>query len=88
MDALGKYLPDIDRPNQGVFSWKDDESNWLALRYDLTAPLARLMLNILMNYHYLTEDSHGDLFGEMKNQVLVDIDNFISVMQILLAHIL
>ena len=41
LDALGKYLPDIDRPNQGVFSWKDDESNWLALRYDLTAPLAR-----------------------------------------------
>ena len=42
LDALGKYLPDIDRPNQGVFSWKDDESNWLALRYDLTAPLARV----------------------------------------------
>ena len=41
LDALGKYLPDIDRPNQGVFSWKDEESNWLALRYDLTAPLAR-----------------------------------------------
>ena len=42
LDALGKYLPDIDRPNQGVFSWKDEESNWLALRYDLTAPLARV----------------------------------------------
>ena len=42
LDALGKYLPDIDRPNQGVFSWKDEENNWLALRYDLTAPLARV----------------------------------------------
>ena len=35
-------MPDIDRPNQGVFSWKDEENNWLALRYDLTAPLARV----------------------------------------------
>ena len=42
LDALGKYLPDIDRPNQGVFSWKNEENNWLALRYDLTAPLARV----------------------------------------------
>ncbi len=42
LDALGKYLPDIDRPNQGVFSWKDEDNNWLALRYDLTAPLARV----------------------------------------------
>ena len=42
LDSLGKYLPDIDRPNQGVFSWKDEENNWLALRYDLTAPLARV----------------------------------------------
>ena len=39
LDALGKYLPDIDRPNQGVFSWKDEENNWLALRYDLTCLL-------------------------------------------------
>ncbi len=42
LDALGKYLPDVDRPNEGVFSWKDEENNWLALRYDLTAPLARV----------------------------------------------
>ena len=40
-DALGKFLPDLDRPNEGVFSLKDDEGQWLSLRYDLTAPLAR-----------------------------------------------
>src|SRR6202048_4332582 len=39
--ALGKFLPDQDRPNEGVFSFKDDDENWLSLRYDLTAPLAR-----------------------------------------------
>ncbi len=39
-DSLGKFLPDLDRPNEGVFSFKDDE-RWLSLRYDLTAPLAR-----------------------------------------------
>jgi histidyl-tRNA synthetase len=40
-DALGKFLPDLDRPNEGVFSLKDDDAQWLSLRYDLTAPLAR-----------------------------------------------
>jgi histidyl-tRNA synthetase len=40
-EALGKFLPDQDRPNEGVFSFKDDDENWLSLRYDLTAPLAR-----------------------------------------------
>jgi histidyl-tRNA synthetase len=40
-EALGKFLPDQDRPNEGVFSFKDDDQNWLSLRYDLTAPLAR-----------------------------------------------
>src|SRR5271163_3983011 len=40
-DALGKFLPDVDRPNEGVFSLKDDDNQWLSLRYDLTAPLAR-----------------------------------------------
>ncbi|HUF56354.1 MAG TPA: histidine--tRNA ligase [Thermohalobaculum sp.] len=42
LDALGKYLPDVDRPNEGVFAWADDDETWLALRYDLTAPLARV----------------------------------------------
>ncbi len=40
-DALGKFLPDADRPNEGVFALQDDDEAWLALRYDLTAPLAR-----------------------------------------------
>ncbi|MFZ5617764.1 MAG: histidine--tRNA ligase [Pseudomonadota bacterium] len=40
-DALGKFLPDVDRPNQGVFSLQDDDEQWMSLRYDLTAPLAR-----------------------------------------------
>ncbi len=46
VDALGKFLPDVDRPNEGVFAWQEDdekgEGDWLALRYDLTAPLARV----------------------------------------------
>ncbi|AGI69234.1 histidyl-tRNA synthetase HisS [Octadecabacter antarcticus 307] len=50
VDALGKFLPDVDRPNEGVFAWQEDDGNdpdlkggdWLALRYDLTAPLARV----------------------------------------------
>jgi histidyl-tRNA synthetase len=40
-EALGKFLPDQDRPNAGVFSFQDDDDQWLSLRYDLTAPLAR-----------------------------------------------
>ncbi len=40
-DALGKFLPDQDRPNAGVFSLQDEDEQWLSLRYDLTAPLAR-----------------------------------------------
>jgi histidyl-tRNA synthetase len=40
-DALGKFLPDQDRPNEGVFSLQDDDEQWMSLRYDLTAPLAR-----------------------------------------------
>ena len=39
-DSIGKFLPDKERPDAGVFSFKD-EKNWLSLRYDLTAPLAR-----------------------------------------------
>ena len=45
VEALGKFLPDVDRPNAGVFAWQedaDDSGDWLALRYDLTAPLARV----------------------------------------------
>ncbi|MEL6372036.1 MAG: histidine--tRNA ligase [Pseudomonadota bacterium] len=42
-DALGKFLPDVDRPNNGVFSLQDDDDQWMSLRYDLTAPLARFV---------------------------------------------
>lgn len=42
LEALGEYLPDVDRPNAGVFAWEDETAGWLALRYDLTAPLARV----------------------------------------------
>ncbi len=42
VEALGKFLPDVDRPNAGVFAWQDEDGDWLALRYDLTAPLARV----------------------------------------------
>jgi histidyl-tRNA synthetase len=49
-DALGKFLPDQDRPNAGVFSLQDvvsetreskGDEKWMSLRYDMTAPLAR-----------------------------------------------
>ncbi len=48
-DALGKFLPDVDRPNEGVFSLKDDDGQWLSLRYDLTAPLARYVAENFQN---------------------------------------
>jgi histidyl-tRNA synthetase len=41
VEALGSFLPDVDRPNAGIFAWQDDDA-WMALRYDLTAPLARV----------------------------------------------
>jgi histidyl-tRNA synthetase len=50
-DALGKFLPDQDRPNEGVFSFKDDDEQWLSLRYDLTAPLARYVAERLGTEH-------------------------------------
>jgi len=49
-DALGKFLPDVDRPNEGVFSLKDDDEQWMSLRYDLTAPLAR---HVAANFQHL-----------------------------------
>jgi histidyl-tRNA synthetase len=48
-DALGKFLPDQDRPNEGVFSFQDDDEQWLSLRYDLTAPLARYVAENYQN---------------------------------------
>ncbi|MDD7911367.1 histidine--tRNA ligase [Pseudovibrio exalbescens] len=49
-DALGKFLPDQDRPNAGVFSLQDDDEQWMSLRYDLTAPLAR---HVAENFDHL-----------------------------------
>ena len=48
-DALGRFLPDQDRPNEGVFSFQDDDEQWLSLRYDLTAPLARYVAENFQN---------------------------------------
>jgi histidyl-tRNA synthetase len=59
-DALGKFLPDQDRPNEGVFSFKDDDEQWLSLRYDLTAPLAR---HVAENYQNLALPYRTYRFG-------------------------
>ncbi|MBV9262226.1 MAG: histidine--tRNA ligase [Pseudolabrys sp.] len=59
-DALGKFLPDQDRPNEGVFSFQDDDEQWLSLRYDLTAPLARYVAE---NYQHLALPYRSYRFG-------------------------
>jgi histidyl-tRNA synthetase len=66
-EALGKFLPDQDRPNEGVFSFQDDDESWLSLRYDLTAPLARYVAE---NYDRLPKPyrsyRHGWVFRNEK----------------------
>lgn len=59
-DALGKFLPDEDRPNAGVFSLQDEDERWLALRYDLTAPLARYVAS---NYDTLPKPFRRYQYG-------------------------
>src|SRR6185295_4935236 len=59
-DALGKFLPDQDRPNEGVFSFQDDDEQWLSLRYDLTAPLARYVAE---NFDTLPKPYRSFRFG-------------------------
>ncbi len=59
-DALGKFLPDQDRPNEGVFSFQDDDEQWLSLRYDLTAPLARYVAE---NFDTLPKPYRSYRFG-------------------------
>jgi histidyl-tRNA synthetase len=59
-DALGKFLPDQDRPNEGVFSFQDDDEQWLSLRYDLTAPLARFVAE---NFQHLALPYRSYRFG-------------------------
>src|ERR1700742_54561 len=59
-DALGKFLPDQDRPNEGVFSFTDDDEQWMSLRYDLTAPLARYVAE---NFDALPKPYRSYRFG-------------------------
>jgi histidyl-tRNA synthetase len=59
-DALGKFLPDSDRPNVGVFAQQDDDDQWMALRYDLTAPLARF---VAQNWEALPKPFRRYAFG-------------------------
>ena len=59
-DALGKFLPDQDRPNEGVFSFQDDDEQWLSLRYDLTAPLARYVAE---NFDHLPKPYRSYRYG-------------------------
>jgi histidyl-tRNA synthetase len=59
-DALGRFLPDQDRPNEGVFSFQDDDGQWLSLRYDLTAPLARYVAE---NFDALPKPYRSYRFG-------------------------
>src|SRR5947208_11517444 len=59
-DALGKFLPDQDRPNEGVFSFQDDDEQWMRLGYDLTAPLARYVAE---NFDALPKPYRSSRFG-------------------------
>lgn len=59
-EALGKFLPDSDRPNEGVFSLQDEDEQWMSLRYDLTAPLARFVAE---NYDRLPKPFRRYAFG-------------------------
>jgi len=61
-DALGKFLPDEERPNEGVFAMQDDDEQWMALRYDLTAPLARFAAE---NFQELAKPFRRYQFGEV-----------------------
>ena len=61
-DALGKFLPDQDRPNAGVFSFQDEDEQWMSLRYDLTAPLARY---VAQNYQTLPKPFRRYAFGNV-----------------------
>lgn len=61
-DALGKFLPDEERPNEGVFAMQDEDQQWMALRYDLTAPLARFAAE---NFQDLAKPFRRYQFGEV-----------------------
>src|SRR3954467_2069246 len=59
-DALGKFLPDQDRPNEGVFSFQDDDGQGVSLRYDPTRPLAR---HVRENFDPLPKPYRSYRFG-------------------------
>ena len=61
-EALGKFLPDVDRPSGGVFSFQDDDGRWLSMRYDLTAPLARYVAE---NYQFIPKPFKRYQFGSV-----------------------
>ena len=61
-DALGKFLPDQDRPNAGVFSLQDEAEEWMSLRYDLTAPLARY---VAQNFERLPKPYRRYAYGSV-----------------------
>ncbi len=61
-DALGKFLPDEERPNEGVFAVRDDDAQWMALRYDLTAPLARFVAE---NFQDIAKPFRRYQFGDV-----------------------
>ena len=61
-EALGKFLPDVDRPSGGVFSFQDDDGQWLSMRYDLTAPLARYVAE---NYQFIPKPFKRYQFGSV-----------------------
>ena len=51
VDCLGKFLPEAATPEEGIFALRDEDDNWIALRYDLTAPLSRF---VAMNHELPT----------------------------------
>jgi histidyl-tRNA synthetase len=90
VEALGKFLPDVDRPNEGVFAWQEGEEegngDWLALRYDLTAPLARVYAQ---HRNDLPTPYRRYAMGPVwptRSRVRDDSASFINVMQIPLAR--
>ena len=80
VEALGKFLPDVDQPNEGVFAWQEDNQDWLALRYDLTAPLARVYAQYRNELPTHTDGIQWGQYGEMRNPVQAVLDSSINVM--------
>ncbi len=89
VEALGKFLPDVERPNAGVFAWQEDEGekpgDWLALRYDLTAPLARVYAQ---HKDDLPTPYRRYAMGPVRSRGRGGFGSFISVMRIPSARLL